>query len=77
VRTKHLKLQKNFTQTLCGDFFAELTDADFVVLTINTPEITAAEKNGPRTLLSAYAGFFPKVKGGSCYFRILSCSAKT
>ena len=56
-----LQFQKNFTESLCGNIFAIVFVAQFVVLAENAFESAAGKEYGSAAVGSTDARFFPEM----------------
>ena len=60
------KLVEDFRESPGTYSFAYVTVAYFIVLTIDTSEVTAGKKYGAAAVFTAYGRLLPKVKSCSC-----------
>ena len=60
-----LKLQKDFGESVDGYFFAEGSAGNFVILAEDAFKGAAGKEHSSGATITAYAGFFPHVKGSA------------
>jgi hypothetical protein len=72
-----LKFKENFGKAFYGNKFSRFAAAYFPILAKDAAHGTAGKKDSSGTFFTGNAGFFPKMKSGSCDLNVLSAAAKT
>ena len=72
-----LKLKKNLRKAFDRNEFSRFAAAYLSVLAKNAAHCASGKENRSGTFFAGNARFFPKMKGGPCYFNFFSAAAKS